>query len=194
MRKHFINALLMTVVTTVLLGIVYPLVMTGLAQVLFPNNANGQIIYRDGKPTGSRIIGQPFTGPEYFNSRPSAAGNGYDATQSGGSNLAPTNVKLLQDVAAQVRDEQQGDKAVPIDLVTSSGSGLDPDITPAAAYYQVGRIARARGIPEQALRDLIERHTSGRQLGFLGEKRVNVLELNLTLDAKYPKKQQRRSD
>jgi K+-transporting ATPase ATPase C chain len=185
MRKHFINALLMTVVTTVLLGLTYPLVMTGVAQLVFPGKANGQIIYREGKAIGSRIIGQPFNGVEYFHSRPSAAGDGYDATQSGGSNLAPTNSKLLQRVSVQVKAEQQGDKDVPVDLVTASASGLDPDITPAAAYYQVPRIAGARGITEQQLRSLVGRHTAGRQLGFLGEPRVNVLELNMDLDAMY---------
>lgn len=187
MRKHFFNALLMTAVTTVLLGIVYPLLITGLAQLAFPGKANGQIIYRDGKAIGSRIIGQPFTAPEYFHSRPSAAGEGYDPTKSGGSNFSPTNSKLLQRVAAQTQVEGQGGM-IPIDLVTASGSGLDPDITPAAAYYQVARIARARGISESTLRALVEQHTRGRQLGFLGERRVDVVELNLALDAAYPRR------
>lgn len=182
MRKHFINALLMTVVTTVLLGVAYPLFITGLAQVIFPDKANGQIIVRDRTAIGSRIIGQAFTGPEYFHSRPSAAGDGYDAADSGGSNLGPTNSKLINRVEAQVRAEQQGGEPVPVDVVTASGSGLDPDITPAAAYYQVARIARARGIPERQVRELVARHIQGRQLGFLGEERVNVLELNLDLD------------
>jgi potassium-transporting ATPase KdpC subunit len=187
MRKHFINAVLMTAVTTILLGIVYPLAITALAQLFFPDKANGQIIYRDRQPIGSRIIGQPFTGPQYFHSRPSAAGSGYDATQSGGSNLAPTNAKLLQRVAAQVQTEQQDGKLVPVDLVTTSASGLDPDISPAAADYQVVRIAKSRGVLEQSLRDLVTRDKHGRQLGFFGEDRVNVLELNLALDNLYPR-------
>jgi K+-transporting ATPase ATPase C chain len=182
MRKHFINAFLMTVVTTILLGIVYPLFITGLAQVIFPGKANGQIIMHDGKAIGSRIIAQPFTGPEYFHSRPSAAGDAYDAANSGGSNLGPTNSKLINRVEAQVRAEEHAGEPVPVDLVTTSASGLDPDITPAAAYYQVERIARARGIPEQQLRELVARYIQGRQLGILGEERVNVLELNLDLD------------
>lgn len=182
MRKHLVNALLMTLLTTVLLGLVYPLFITGVAQVVFPDKANGEMIYRDRKAVGSRIIGQPFSGDGYFHSRPSAAGSGYDATQSGGSNLAPTNSKLLQRVAAAIKVDQQDGMDVPADLVTASASGLDPDITPAAAYYQVGRIARARGLSEQLLRELVAQHTRGRQLGFLGEPRVNVLELNLDLD------------
>lgn len=185
MRKHFINAMLMTVVATVLLGLVYPLVITGLSQLLFRDKANGQILYRDGKPTGSRILGQPFSGPGYFHSRPSAAGSGYDATQSGGSNLAATNRRLLERVSNAVRAEQQAGREVPVDLVTASASGLDPDITPASADYQIARIARARGASEKALRELVTRHTHGRQLGFLGESHVNVLELNLELDRHY---------
>jgi potassium-transporting ATPase KdpC subunit len=187
MKKHLMTAILMTAITTALLGLIYPLAITGLAQVFFPGKANGQIMYRDGKPIGSRIIGQPFTGPEYFHSRPSAAGNGYDAANSGGSNLGPTNRKLLDNVESRVQSERQpGEGNIPIDLVTSSASGLDPDITPAAAYYQVERVARARGIDESSLRHLIERHTRRRQLGFLGELRVNVLELNLALNQIRP--------
>jgi K+-transporting ATPase ATPase C chain len=182
MRTHFINAFLMTVVTTVLLGLFYPLLITGLAQVIFPDKANGQLIVRDAKTIGSRIIGQPFTGPEYFHSRPSAAGRGYDAANSGGSNLGPTNSRLINRVESQVKAEQQDGGPVPIDLVTTSGSGLDPDITSAAAYYQVARVARVRGLPEQQLRHLVAGHIQGRQLGFLGEARVNVLQLNLDLD------------
>jgi K+-transporting ATPase ATPase C chain len=182
MKKHFITAVLMTAVGTVLLGLVYPLLVTGIAQVLFPDKANGQIIYQQGKPIGSRVIGQPFTGDGYFHSRPSAAGAGYDAGSSGGSNLGPTNQKLLDRVAQQVRAEQTGSLSVPIDLVTASASGLDPHITPAAAQYQVARVARSRGISESDLRALVQRHTEHRQLGILGEERVNVLELNIDLD------------
>jgi potassium-transporting ATPase KdpC subunit len=190
MKKNLITAVLMTVVTTILLGLVYPLVVTGIAQALFHDKANGQLITRNGVVVGSRIIGQPFSSPQYFHSRPSAAGNGYDAGNSGGSNLGPTNQKLVDRVkgdAATLQAENPG-KPVPVDLVTTSGSGLDPDITPAAAYYQVGRVAKARGVSEDALKPLIAKHTQGRQFGFLGEERVNVLELNLDLDAAYPQK------
>ena len=183
MKKHLVTTLLMTAVTTVLLGLIYPLTITALSQTFFRDKANGQIIYRSGKAIGSRIIGQPFTGPEYFHSRPSSAGSGYDATSSGGSNLAPTNKKFIDAVEGRVQFEHRhGEGNIPIDLVTSSASGLDPDITPAAAYYQVGRVDRARGIDEDALRRLVEQHTKHRELGFLGEERVNVLELNLALN------------
>jgi len=188
MKKNLVTAVLMTIVTTVLLGIIYPLVVTGLAKVLFPHNANGQLIERNGKVVGSRIIGQAFTGPAYFHSRPSAAGNGYDAGNSGGSNLGPTNQKLIdrvkQDVAS-LQAENPG-TPVPIDLITTSASGLDPDISPAAADFQVTRVARERGMTQDELRRLVAKHTEGRQLGFLGEPRVNVLELNLDLDATHP--------
>jgi K+-transporting ATPase ATPase C chain len=184
MRRNFITAVLYTVVTTVLFGVVYPFVVTGLAQVLFHDKANGQLLYRDGQLVGSRIIGQPFTAPQYFHSRPSAAGNGYDAANSGGSNYAPTNKKLIDRVAGDVATYQPEHPGtdVPIDLVTASASGLDPDITPAAAEFQVARIARERHLPEDAVRRLVMEHTQGRQLGFLGEPRVNVLLLNLDLD------------
>ena len=182
MRQNLKTAVLMTIATTILLGVIYPLVVTGLAQLIFPTNANGQLIFQNGKAIGSRIIGQPFTGDAYFHSRPSAAGNGYDAANSGGSNYGPTNSKLIQQVVARVSTEQVGKEPVPIDLVTSSASGLDPDMAIAAAEYQVPRIARARGLDELTLRALIRKHTAGRQLGFLGEPRVNVLELNLDLD------------
>lgn len=174
----------MTIVTTILLGIVYPLTVTALSQVFFRDEANGQLIYRDNKLIGSRIIGQPFTGPGYFHSRPSAAGNGYDAANSGGSNLGPTNQKLIERVAADVRSAaRENPRApVPIDLVTTSASGLDPDITPAAAYFQVPRVAEKRGLPQRSVMELVERYTTGRALGILGEPRVNVLELNLALD------------
>lgn len=189
MKKNLVTAVLMTVVTTILLGIIYPLVVTGIAKALFPNKANGQLIERDGKVIGSRIIGQPFAGPGYFYSRPSAAGNnGYDAANSGGSNLGPTNQKLIdrvkQDTARlQAENPQQ---PVPIDLVTTSASGLDPDISPAAADFQVPRVARERSMSPDELRRLIAKHTESRQLGFLGEPRVNVLELNLDLDSSHP--------
>jgi K+-transporting ATPase ATPase C chain len=189
MKKNLITAVLMTVATTVLLGIIYPLVVTGIARVAFPDKANGQLIQRDGKAVGSRIIGQPFTGPGYFHSRPSAAGtNGYDAANSGGTNLGPTN-KALIDRIKQSADSLQAEnpgKPVPVDLVTTSASGLDPEITPAAADFQVLRVARERGMSEEQLRRLLARHTAGRQWQFLGEARVNVLELNLDLDAAYP--------
>ncbi len=183
-------AVLMTLVTTVLLGIVYPLLMTAIAQVVFPDKANGQLIRKDGAVIGSRLIGQPFTGPGYFHSRPSAAGtNGYDAANSGGTNLGPTNRKLIERVAADAAEAQKQapHTPVPIDLVTTSASGLDPDITPAAAYFQVPRVARERGVREEQVRLLVAAHTERRQLAFLGEPRVNVLRLNLDLDTKYPK-------
>ncbi|MGE5114232.1 MAG: potassium-transporting ATPase subunit KdpC [Acidobacteriaceae bacterium] len=182
MRQNLKTAVLMTIATTVVLGVIYPLVVTGIAQLLFPANANGQLIFQNGGAIGSRIIGQPFTSDAYFHSRPSAAGTGYDAASSGGSNLSPTNSKLIQQVAARVSTEQVGNRSVPIDLVTGSASGLDPDITVAAAEYQVPRIGRARGLHEGILRALIRKHTEGRQFGFLGEPRINVLELNLKLD------------
>jgi K+-transporting ATPase ATPase C chain len=188
MRRNLITAVLYTVVTTVIFGLVYPFVVTGIAQVLFKDKANGQLLQRDGQLVGSRIIGQPFTAAGYFHSRPSAAGNGYDAANSSGSNYAPTNKKLIDRVAGDVNALQQDhpDTDVPIDLVTASGSGLDPDITPAAAEFQVTRIARERRINEDAVRRLVAQNTKGRQLGFLGEPRVNVLELNLALDQAAP--------
>src|SRR5215813_1586075 len=188
--KNLITAILMTIVTTVLLGLIYPLVVTGLAQVIFPDQANGQLIRSgDGTIIGSRIIGQPFAGPGYFRSRPSAAGAaGYDAGASSGSNLGPTNQKLVDRVKADV-DKLQAEnpgQPVPIDLVTTSGSGLDPHISPAAAEFQVPRIARERKMSENEVRRIVSSHTEGRQFGFLGEPRVNVLELNLDLDRQKP--------
>ncbi len=184
--KNFVTAVLMTLVTTILLGLAYPLVVTGLAQVIFPDKANGQLIRNaDGTIMGSRLIGQPFSSPGYFRSRPSAAGsNGYDASASSGSNLGPTNPKLIDRVKVDVEKLQAENpgKPVPIDLVTTSGSGLDPHISPAAAEFQVPRVARERGMSEEALRQIVAAHTEGRQFGFLGEPRVNVLELNLDLD------------
>jgi K+-transporting ATPase ATPase C chain len=184
MIKHLQTATLMTMVTSVLLGFAYPLLVTGLAQALFPDKANGQLIERDGRIVGSRIIGQPFTSARYFNSRPSAAGAGYDAAASAGSNLGPTNKKLIDRVAVEVarfRSDSPG-TPVPIDLVTASASGLDPHISPAAALFQVPRVARERGLSEEAVRRLVAAHTENRQLGLLGEPVVNVLLVNLALD------------
>jgi K+-transporting ATPase ATPase C chain len=188
MRRNLITAVLYTVVTTVLFGLVYPFVVTGIAQVLFKDKANGQLLHQNGQLVGSRIIGQPFTAAGYFHSRPSQAGNGYDAANSSGSNYAPTNRKLIDRVAGDVAALQldHPDTDVPVDLVTASGSGLDPDITPAAAEFQVARIAQQRHLGEDAVQRLVAQHTLGRQLGFLGEPRVNVLELNLDLDQTAP--------
>ena len=190
MKKNLMISVLMTLATTILLGIIYPLVVTGLAQALFKDKANGQLIVQSGKVVGSRIIGQAFTGSAYFHSRPSAAGNGYDAANSSGSNLGPTNQHLIErvksDVAANQLDHPQ--QAVPVDLITTSGSGLDPHISPAAAEFQVDRVAKQRGIKVDDVRQLVLKHTEGRQLGFLGEARVNVLELNLELDERFPLK------
>ena len=187
MKKHIVTSVLYTVITAVVLGIGYPLAVTGLAHVLFPKQADGSLIYgADGTLVGSRLIGQAFAGPGYFWSRQSAAGsgNGYDASNSGGSNYAPTNAALATRVAATVQTlNPKGTSApVPIDLATASGSGLDPDISPAAAYYQVARVAAERHMSEDAVRALVAAHVTPRQFGLLGEPRVNVLELNLDLD------------
>ena len=188
--RHFISAILMTIVTTVILGLTYPLAITGIAQVAFPAKANGQLIERNGAVIGSKIIAQGFSSPGYFRPRPSAAGTGYDAANSAGSQLGPTNKKLIDNVKANVeaaRKENPG-APVPIDLVTTSASGFDPHISPAAADFQVPRVARERGTAEADIRHLVDANTEGRQLGFFGEPRVNVLELNIALDAQYPLK------
>ncbi len=189
MKKNLGIAVAMTLVTTLLLGVLYPLAVTELAQLLFPSRANGQLIQRNGKIVGSRLIGQPFSSPGYFHSRPSAAGPaGYDAGNSASSNLGPTNKTLVDRVTADVQRlrGENPNRPVPIDLVTASGSGLDPHISPAAAEFQIPRVAHARGMSEREVRALVQKHTEGRQFGFLGEPRVNVLELNLELDARRP--------
>ena len=189
MKKNLITAALMTIATTVLLGILYPLLVTGLAQLIFPKQANGELIKgKDGAIVGSRLIGQPFSGPGYFHSRPSAAGTaGYDATASGGSNLGPTNTQLITRVngdVAKLQAENPG-LPIPVDLVTTSGSGLDPDISPAAAQFQIRRVAAERKISEEEVARLVLENSENRQWGFLGEPRVHVLELNIALDARY---------
>ena len=174
-----------TLVTTLLLGFAYPVAITGIAGALFPHQAAGSLILKDGRVVGSALIGQSFTSDKYFHPRPSATGNGYDAANSGGSNYAQSNIKLVQRVQGDIDKltaENPG-KPVPIDLVTASGSGLDPDITPDAAYYQAGRVAKARGVSEDEMNKLIAAHVTPRSLGLLGEPRVNVLELNLDLDS-----------
>ncbi|HVO60406.1 MAG TPA: potassium-transporting ATPase subunit KdpC [Terriglobales bacterium] len=192
MKKNVLIAVLMTIATTILLGIIYPLVMTGIAQVIFPKKANGQLIQRAGKVVGSSIIGQGFTSPGYFHPRPSFAGNGFDAANSNGSQLGPTNQKLIDRVKGDVSSAQAENPGtpVPIDLVTGSGSGLDPHITPAAAEFQLHRVAKERGVSLDQLLALVVKHTEGRQWGFLGEPRVNVLELNLDLDQQFPMNRQ----
>lgn len=187
--KHLWTALLMTLGATLLLGVIYPLTVTAIAQLLFPAQANGQLIVKQGQVVGSHLIGQPFTSAGYFYSRPSAAGDlGYDAGASTGSNLGPTSKKLLDRVKAEVekRQAENPGRPVPVDLVTTSGSGLDPHITPAAAEFQIPRVARERGLSEEEVRRLVAAHTSGRDFGWLGEPRVNVLLLNLKLDEIKP--------
>jgi potassium-transporting ATPase KdpC subunit len=183
-------AVLMTVVTTVILGIIYPLVVTAIAQVVFPDNAKGQLIERNGMVIGSRLIGQGFSSPGYFRPRPSATSTPYDAANSGGSQLGPTNKKLVDAVRANVEAarKENPDAPVPIELVTTSASGFDPHLSPAGAAFQVPRIARERGLSAAEVQRLVDAHTEGRQLGFLGEPRVNVLELNLALDREHPMK------
>jgi len=184
MKKHLITAFLMTIATTILLGVIYPLLITALAQVLFRDKANGQIRYRNGEAIGSRIIGQPFVSARYFHSRPSNAGIGYDAANSGGTNYAPTNQKLIDRVRADAASLHQENPAqlIPVDLITTSASGLDPEISLAAAEFQIPRIARERALPESVVRGLVDKHTAQRDFGLFGEPRVNVLELNLALD------------
>jgi K+-transporting ATPase ATPase C chain len=190
MKRNFLISIWMTLATTALLGIIYPLVVTGLAQLLYPRQANGELIRRpDGTVVGSTLLGQPFTSAGYFHSRPSAAGPaGYDPMASGGSNLGPTNKALIDRVAGSVQSlsaENPG-ASIPVDLATTSGSGLDPNISPASAEFQIPRVARERGMKEDEVRAVVAKHTEQRQLGFLGEPRVSVLELNLELDATHP--------
>ncbi len=188
MLAHLRSATIMLLLLTALTGLIYPVVVTGIAQLLFPRQANGSLIVQDGKPVGSELIGQPFDEPKYFWGRPSATGPfPYNASASSGSNLGPTNPDLLKAVADRVEALRKADPGnlapVPVDLVTTSGSGLDPHVTPAAALYQVPRVARARGLDEAALRVVVKRHIDGQQFGLFGEPRVNVLLLNLALDA-----------
>jgi len=188
MKKELQIAICITLLTTILFGVAYPLAITGLSRWLFPHQANGSLIVREGKTVGSQLIGQTFSSDKYFHSRPSAAGDGYDAANSSGSNLAPTNRQLVDRVqgdVAKLHAENPG-ASIPADLVTSSGSGLDPHISPASADFQIPRVARARGISTDALRPIVAKHTEARQFGLLGEPRVNVLELNLELDAVFP--------
>lgn len=187
MIKYFIISLRLTIVTVVIFGLIYPLAMTGLAQGLFHHQANGSLIDRDGRVIGSSIIGELWTKPQYFHGRPSAAGKGYDPTQTGGTNLGPSSKKLIDATKAAVvalrKENPQATGAVPIDLVTSSASGIDPDISPEAAFYQVPRVASARHLPIAQVDALVRSSIEGRTFGVLGEPRVNVLRLNLALDA-----------
>ncbi|HTT64894.1 MAG TPA: potassium-transporting ATPase subunit KdpC [Bryobacteraceae bacterium] len=186
MKQIMLPAIRLTLVLTVLTGLIYPLVVTGLSQLLFPRQANGSLIERNGKIVGSALIGQKFTRPEYFHGRPSAAGDGYDAANSGATNFGPTNQNLVNRVRDDIKKFRQENPTykgpIPADLLTTSASGLDPDISPASAYAQADRVAKARGVPAAAIRRIVEKHVEGRDLGFLGEPRVNVLALNLDLD------------
>ena len=188
MKKNLLISVWFTLVTTAIFGVIYPLAVTTLSQAFFRDRANGEIIQQNGQAVGSRLIGQAFTGPEYFHSRLSSAGTGYDGRASGGSNLGPTNKSLVDRVNGDIQrlHAENPSAVIPVDLITSSGSGLDPHISPDAAEFQIPRVARERHTSEAALRTIVARHTEGRQLGFLGESRVNVLELNLDLDAGNP--------
>jgi potassium-transporting ATPase KdpC subunit len=190
MKQNLRIAILFTLVSTVIFGLIYPLAVTGLAQLLFPAQANGSLITKNGQVVGSQLLGQAFSSPGYFRTRPSDAGTGYDASQSGAFNYGPTNHQLIDRVKGDVAKlhAENPTAPIPVDLVTASGSGLDPEISPAAAEFQIPRVARERNIPENDVRALVSKHTLGRQFGFLGEPRVRVLELNLDLDATYPKR------
>ncbi|MBC7925187.1 MAG: K(+)-transporting ATPase subunit C [Bryobacteraceae bacterium] len=192
MFQQLLPALRMTIVFTVLTGILYPGIVTGLAQLIFPQQARGSLVAKDGQTVGSSLIGQVFTRPEYFQGRPSAAGNGYDASISSGSNLGPTSQKLMDRVKAGVADYRKSNPgatgALPADAVTASGSGLDPHISPAYAEAQLARVATARGTSAESVRGLVSQYTEGRDLGLLGESRVNVLALNLALDERFAAK------
>lgn len=190
MIKYFGTSIRMTIVSVILLGLIYPFVMTGIAQVIFPNQANGSLVRVNGRVVGSDIIGQLWTKPRYFHGRPSAAGKGYDPTQTGGTNLAPTSKKLIDATKATIAQVEKENPAQsgppPMDLITSSASGVDPDISPDGAYYQAARVAQARGMPVNQVDELIAKHVQGRTFGFLGEPRVNVMALNLALDETRP--------
>ena len=192
MKRNLLISIWMTIATTVIFGLIYPMLVTGLAQLIFPRKANGQLIEQNGAAVGSSLIGQGFSSPAYFHSRPSAAGVGWDAANSGGSNLGPTTQKLMDRVKGDVAtaEAENPGTLVPIDLVTTSASGFDPDITPAAAEFQLSRVAKARGATPEQVRSLVAKHIQGRQLGFLGEARVNVLELNLDIDRQFPQNKQ----
>jgi K+-transporting ATPase ATPase C chain len=190
MLEQLLPAVRMTLVLTVLTGMLYPALITGIAQAIFPKQANGSLIEVNGKVIGSELIGQKFSKPEYFQGRPSAAGDGYDAANSGASNLGPTSQKLVERIKADAekfrKENPDFSGPIPSDLLTTSASGLDPHLSPASAAAQVARVARARGITQDQAQQLVERFTEARQLGFLGESRVNVLKLNLALDREYP--------